>query len=142
MYNVHIVDPFSMLLSTIPYSELESLLSQQRYFNLAVCFLIAFLSLSNILLNCAKDCFVGSGFFLPFLVALKLAFSDPSFSYFRQSLMLWVVRVLPCFLQRLQCFLVQVFLGTLTVDSEGSLSEWSIFRNHGGLDTWAVESAW
>jgi hypothetical protein len=84
---------------------------------------------------------VGSGFFLPFLVALKLAFSDPSFSYFRQSLMLWVVCVPPCFLQWLQCFLVQAFLGTLTVE-EGSLSEQSIFRNHGGLDTWAVEPAW
>ncbi len=81
-----------------------------------LCFLIAFSSLSKFLLNCTKDCFTGLGSFLSFLAAWKSAISVLSSSYFRQSFVLCVVCGPPCFLQRLQCFLVQAFLGTLAVD--------------------------
>ncbi len=102
-----------MLLDPIPYSESKSLSLHQHFFHLVYCYLIAFLSLSIFLLNYAKDYFMGLGFLLPFLAAQKSGFSIPSFSYLRQSLVLSVVYVPPGFLQSLQCFLVQAFLGTL-----------------------------
>jgi hypothetical protein len=107
---------FPMLPNPISYSESESLSLQQLFFPLVLCLLIAFLSLSNFLLNCAKDCFEQLGFSLPFLAERKLDFSVLSFSYLQQSLVLCVGYMPPCFLQRLQCFLVRAFLGTLAVD--------------------------
>ncbi len=80
-------------------------------------FLDAFSSFSNCLHIYAKDCFAGVGFFLPFLVAWKLAFSDPSFSYLQQSFVLCIVYAPPSFFQRSQCFLKQTFFGTLVIDS-------------------------
>jgi hypothetical protein len=61
--------------------------------------------------------FAGLVFTPPFFAARISAFSDPSFSYLWQSIVLCVVCVPPCFLQRLQCFLVQAFLATLAVHS-------------------------
>ncbi len=106
-----------MLPNPIPYSESESLSLQQRILFLASCFLMAFSSLSIFLLNRTKDCLAEFGFFPPFLVVRKLDFSVPSFSNQQQSLVLCLVCVPPCFMHRLQCFLVQVFLGTLAVVS-------------------------
>ncbi len=101
----------------IPYSELKSLSSLQCFFPLAPCFLIAFSSFSSFLLNCAKECLAGLGFFLPFLAAHTSDFSILSFSYLRQSFVLCMVHVPPCFLQRLQCFLEWTFFRNLSVDS-------------------------
>ncbi len=105
-----------MLPNPIPYSKSESLLLQGHFFCLASCFLIAFLSLSIFFITCAKDCFVESGFFPPFLAAGMMGFSVPSFSDLQQSLVLCVVHAAPCFLQRSYCFLVWAFLGTLPVE--------------------------
>jgi hypothetical protein len=110
------ISTFTMLPNPILYSELESLLLWQHFFHLASYFLIAFSSLSIFLLNCGKECLVGLGFSLPFLAVRKLDFSVPFFLYLRQSLVLYVVCIPPCFLQRLQFFLLQVFWGTLPVD--------------------------
>ena len=74
-----------MLPDRIPYSESESLLLLWHFRFFVSFFLIAFSSLSYFLLNCAKDCFVGLGFFPPFLAARKLDFSVSSFSNRRQS---------------------------------------------------------
>jgi hypothetical protein len=70
-----------MLSKPIPYSDLESLSIRHHFFHLASHFLIAFLSLPIFLLNCAKECFGGLGFFLPFSAVRKPDFSVPSFSY-------------------------------------------------------------
>ncbi len=119
---VFLMDPptliftFSMLPDPIPYSELESLLLWQYCFLFVLCFLIIFLKLSNFLLHCTKDCLVGLCFCLPLLAARKSAFSAPSFLYLQQSFVLYVVYAPPWFLQRLQCFLMWAFLGTLVVD--------------------------
>ncbi len=91
---------FSMLPDPIPYSESESLSLRRRFRFLVSRFLRTFSILSNFLLNCAKDCFVGLGFFPSFLAARKSAFSIPSFSKRQQSRVLWVVYVPPCFLHR------------------------------------------
>ncbi len=80
---------------------------------LGVFFLDYLLELSDFLLNCAKDCFTGLGFFLPFLAARKSDFSVPSFSKRWQSQELCVLYVPPCFLHRLQCFSARTFFGTL-----------------------------
>ncbi len=102
-----------MLPNPIPYSESE-LLSLLRRFRFLVSFsLITFSSLSNFSLNCAKDCFVGLGFFPLFIAARKSDFSIPSLSRQRQSQVLCAVYTPSCFLQRLQCFLVRTFFGTL-----------------------------
>jgi len=103
---------FSMLPGPIPYSESESLSLRRRFRFLVSCFLRTFSSLSNFSFNCAKDCFVGLGFFLPFLVARKSVFSVPSFLKRQQSRVLWVVCAPPCFLHRSQCFSVRAFFGT------------------------------
>ena len=95
-----------MLPNPIPYSESESVLLRQHFFLLVSCFLIAFSSLSIFSHNCAKDCFVGLDFLAPFLVAWKLDFSFPFFSYLQQSCVLCVVYAPPCFLQRSQCLLL------------------------------------
>ncbi len=108
-----------MLPNPIPYSELESLSLLWRFRFLVSFFLRTFLSLSNFLLNCAKDCFVGLGFFPPFLVARKSDFSVPSFSKRRQSQVLCVVYVPPCFLHKSQCFSVRTFFGTLGLSVPG-----------------------
>ncbi len=108
---------FHMLPNPIPYSELELLFFLWHFFNLTVCFLIAFLSLSYFSLICTKEFFAGLGFFLPFFAVQKLASSDLSFSYLWQSLVLCIVCVPPCFLHRLQCFSVWAFLGTLAIVS-------------------------
>ncbi len=105
-----------MLPDPILYSELESLSSLRHFLDLALDFLIAFSSLSNFSVNWAKDCLAGLGFFQPFLVAWKLAFSDPSFSNLWQSFVLCIVCVPPCFLQRSWSFSKWTFLGTLVVD--------------------------
>ena len=63
-----------MLPDPIPYSESESVSLWQCFFLLASCFLITFSSLSIFSHSCAKDCFVGLGFFVPFLVAQKTHF--------------------------------------------------------------------
>ncbi len=55
-----------MLPNPIPYSESKLLSLLRRFHFLVSFFLITFLSLSNFLLNCGKDCFVGLGFFPPF----------------------------------------------------------------------------
>jgi hypothetical protein len=44
-------------------------------------------SFSNFLLDCTKEFFAGLGFFLPFLAAWILAFSDLPFLYLHQSFM-------------------------------------------------------
>jgi hypothetical protein len=98
-----------MLPDPIPYLEPELLSLRRRFRFLVSCFLRTFSSLSNFLLNCAKDCFVGLGFSPPFLAAQKSAFSVPSFSKRQQSRVLWVVYAPPCFLHRSQCFLVHTF---------------------------------
>jgi hypothetical protein len=108
---------FPMLPDPIPYLESESLSSLRHFLDLAVDFLIAFMSLSNFSLNWAKDCLAGLGFFPPFVAARKSAFSDLSFSCLRQSFVLCIVCMPPCFLQRLQCFSKRTFLGILVVDS-------------------------
>ncbi len=106
-----------MLPDPIPYFKLKSLLLQQRFFHLASCFLIAFSSLSDFQPNCAIDWFVGLGLFLPFFAAQESDFFVSTFLYLQLFVVLYVVHVHPCFLQRLQCFfLVQAFLGTLAVD--------------------------
>jgi hypothetical protein len=110
---------FSMLPDPIPYSELESLLLRRRFRFLVSCFLRTFSSLSNFSLNCGKDCFVGLGFFPPFLAAQESAFSIRSFSKQRQLQVLWVVYAPPCFLHRSQCFLVRTFFGTLRLSVPG-----------------------
>ncbi len=99
---------FSMLPDPIPYSESESLSLRRRFRFLVSCFLRTFSSLSNHLLNCAKDCFVGLGFFLPFLAARR-----------QQSRVLWVVYAPPCFLHRSQCFSVRTFFRTLRFSVPG-----------------------
>jgi hypothetical protein len=71
---------FPMLPDPIPYSELESLLLQQHFRFLVSFFLSTFSSVSNVLLNCAKDCLVGLGFFPPFLAARKSDFIPFSLS--------------------------------------------------------------
>jgi hypothetical protein len=48
------ISTFPVLPNLIPYLELELLSSLQRFLDLALNFLIAFLSLSNFLLNWAK----------------------------------------------------------------------------------------
>ena len=101
-----------MLPDPIPYSESESLLLRWRFRFLVSFFLSTFSSLSNFSLNCAKDCFVGLGFFPPFLAAQKSDFSVLSFSKRRQSRVLCVVHAPQCFLHRSQCFLVPSFFGT------------------------------
>ncbi len=68
------ITTFPMLPGPIPYTESESLLLWQSFFCLAFCFLISFSSLSILLLNCMKDCFVGLGFFPPFLVVQSWIF--------------------------------------------------------------------
>jgi hypothetical protein len=107
------ITTFPMLPDPIPYSESESLSLRRRFRFLVSFFLITFSSLSNFLLNCAKDCFVGLGFFPPFLAARKSDFSVLSFSKRRQLQILCIVYAPPCFLQRLQYFLVRTFFGTL-----------------------------
>jgi len=108
-----------MLPDPIPYSESESL-SLRRHFRFLVSrFLRTFSSLSNLLLNYAKDCFVELVFFSPFLAARKSVFSIPSFSKRRQSRVLWVVCAPPCFLHRSQCFSVRAFFGTLGLSVPG-----------------------
>ncbi len=102
-----------MLPNPIPYSESESLLLQRCFHFLVSFFLITFSSWSNYSLNCAKDCFTGLCFFPSFLATRKLDFSVPSFSKRRQLGVLCVVYAPPCFLPRLQCFLVRAFFGTL-----------------------------
>jgi hypothetical protein len=83
---------FPMLPDQIPcFSELELLLSLQRFFDLVHCFFIAFLSFPNFLLICKKEFLVVLGFFPPFLAAWKLAFSNLSFSYLQQCLLLCIV---------------------------------------------------
>ena len=104
-----------MLPDPIPYSELESLSLLRRFRFLVSFFLITFSSLSNFLLNCAKECFTGLGFFPPFLAVRKSDFSVPSFLNRRQSLVLCIVNASPCFLQRSQCFLARAFFGTLAL---------------------------
>ena len=110
---------FSMLPDPIPYLESESLSLRRRFRFLVSCFLRTFLSLSNLSLNWAKDCFAGLGFFPPFLAAWKSNFSVPSFSKQRQSRVLCVVCVPPCFLHRSQCFSVRTFFGTLGLSVPG-----------------------
>ncbi len=90
-------DPiFLVLPDPIPYSESELLSSLQRFLDLRDAFLRAFSSLSNFLLNWAKDCLVRLGLLPAFLAALKLAFTILSFLYLRQSLILCVVCIPPC----------------------------------------------
>jgi hypothetical protein len=113
------ITTFSMLPDPIPYLESESLSLRRRFRFLVSRFLRTFSSLSNSSLNCAKDCFVGLGFFLPFLAARKSAFSVPFFSKRQQSQVLWVVCVPPCFLHRSQCFSVRTFFGTLGLSVPG-----------------------
>jgi hypothetical protein len=129
---------FPMLPDPIPYSEPEWLLLQRCFRFLLSCFLVTFSSLSNFLLNCAKDCFVGLGFFPPFLEARKLDFSVPSFSKRRQSRVLCVVYAPPCFLHRSQCYLVRTFFGTLGLSVPGCLipffSLCEAFSSREGLD--------
>jgi hypothetical protein len=110
---------FPMLPNPIPYLESESLSLQRRFRFLVSRFLSTFSSLSNFSLNCAKDCFVGLGFFPPFLAARKLDFSVPSFSKQWQSGVLCVVYAPPCFLHRSQCFSVSTFFGTLGLSVPG-----------------------
>jgi hypothetical protein len=106
----------------VPYlSELELLSSLRRFFVLVPCFLITFSSFSNFLLICTKEFFAGLGFFLPFLAVQKLAFSDPSFSYLQQPFVFCILYTPPRLLQRLDCFLMQSFYGTLAVDSAPGL---------------------
>ncbi len=87
---------FPMLPDPIPYLESELLSLRRRFRFLVSRFLRTFSSLSNFSLNCAKDCFVGLGFFPPFLAARKLECSVPSFSKRRQSRVLCVVYAPPC----------------------------------------------
>ncbi len=110
---------FPMLPDPIPYSESELLLLRRRFRFLVSFFLSTFLSLSNFSLNCAKDCFVGLGFFPPFLAARKLDFSIPSFSKRQQLRVLCVVYAPPCFMHRSQCFSVRTFFGTLGLSVPG-----------------------
>ncbi len=70
-----VITIFLMLPKPIPYSESDSLSLLQRFCFLVSFFLITFSSLSNFLLNCTKDCFMGLGFFPPFLAARKSDFS-------------------------------------------------------------------
>ena len=107
------IPSFPMLPNPIPYSELESISLWQYFFFLASCFMIAFLSCSIFLHNCAKDCFVGLGFLASFLVAQKLDFSFLFFSYLQQSCVLCMVCVSECFLHRSRCFSEWAFLGIL-----------------------------
>jgi len=113
------ITTFSMLPDPIPYSESESLSLRRRFRFLVSRFLRTFSSLSNLSLNWAKDCFVGMGFFPPFLAARKSDFSVPSFSKRRQSRVLCVVYAPPCFLHRSQCFSVRTFFGTLGLSVPG-----------------------
>jgi hypothetical protein len=103
---------FLVLLNLIPYSESELLSSLRRFLDLRDAFSRVFLSLSNFLLNWAKDCLARFGFIPAFLVAQKSAFTVPSFLYLQQSLVLCVVCMPPCFLHRLQCLSKRTFLGT------------------------------
>jgi hypothetical protein len=107
------ITTFPMLPDPILYLELESLSLLRRFCFLVSFFLITFSSLSNFLLNCAKDCFVGLGFFPPFLAAWKSDFSVLSFLKRRQSRVLCAVYAPPCFLHRPQCYSVRAFFGTL-----------------------------
>jgi hypothetical protein len=100
----------------ITYSELESLSSLRHFLDLRDAFLRDFLSLSNFLLNWAKDCLAGLGLLPALLVVQKLAFADPSFSYLQQSLVACIVCTPPCFLHSLQCFSKRTFLETLVID--------------------------
>jgi hypothetical protein len=121
---------FPMLPDPIPYSESELLSLRWRFRFLVSCFLRTFSSLSNFSLNCVKDCFVGLGFFPPFLAARKSDFSVPSFSKQRQSRVLCVVYAPPCFLHRLQCFLVCTFFGTLGLSVPGRFVPSSCCAKH------------
>ncbi len=104
---------FPMLPNPIPYSELESLSLRRRFRFLVSRFLRTFSNLSNFSLNCTKDCFVGLGFFPPFLAARKSDF------LFRQLRVLCVVYTPPCFLHRPQCFLVRPFFRNLGLSVQG-----------------------
>ncbi len=108
-----------MLPNPIPYLELESLSLLRRFRFLVSFFLSTFSSLSNFLLNCAKDCFVGLGFFPPFLAARKSDYFVPSCSKRRQWQVLCVVYAHPFFLHRSQCFSVRTFFGTLGLSVPG-----------------------
>ncbi len=74
------------------------------------------MSFSIFFVSYVKFWFMGFAFFLPFLAAQKSDFSFPSFSNLRQSRLLCVVHVPPCFLHRLQFFSKQTYLGTLAVE--------------------------
>jgi hypothetical protein len=108
---------FPMLPNPISYSKLESLLLHQHFFHLVSCFLIPFLRLSILLLNCAKKLLCRIGFVSAFLGSTETRFLCFIFLLSMTSLLLYVVYAPACFLQRLQCFLVKTFLRTLPVDS-------------------------
>ncbi len=116
MVSPKLISIFLVLPNPTPYSELALLSSYWCFLDFLLTILRDFLSLSNLLLNCVKFCHSGLGFFLPFLMAQKSAFNFLSFSYLRQSLVLCVVCMPPCFLHRLQCFSKQTFLRTLAID--------------------------
>jgi hypothetical protein len=101
---------FLVLPNPISYLLSELLLSLRRLFDLWEAFLRVFSNLSTFLLNWSNDCFAGLGFLPAFLAAQKLAFTVPSFSYLRQSLVACVVCVPPCFLHSLQDFSKWTFL--------------------------------
>ncbi len=100
---------FLVLPNPISYSLSELLLSLWDFLDLWEAFLSVFSNLSNFLLNWANS-FAGLGFLHAFLAVQKLAFTVPSFSYLRQSLVACVVCTLPCFLHSSQDFLKRTFL--------------------------------
>ncbi len=116
MVSPKFITTFPLLPNPIPYLELESLKLWQHFFLVVSCFLITFLSLSIFSLNCARDCFMGLGFFLHLLVAKKSDFSVPSFLSYGNSFYCAFLYAPPCFLLRLQCFLVQAFFGALPLE--------------------------
>ncbi len=88
-----------MLPDPIPCFESESLSLQRCFRFLVSFFLVTFSSQSELLLNCAKDCFMGLDFFPPFLAARKSDFSVPPFLKRWQSQESCVVHAPPCLLQ-------------------------------------------
>ncbi len=105
---------FSMLPNPIPYLESESLSLLRRFRILVSFFLITFLSLSNFLLNCAKDCFKRIGFLSAFLSGAEIGFFCSVFLE-TMSIASIVRRV------RASMFLAQVtvFLGTHLLRDSG-----------------------
>jgi hypothetical protein len=109
----NLTSTFPMLPDPISNSELESLSLRRRFFP------VALLPSQTCPISCSIAQKTALWDWFSFHISWWCKYLDfliPYFWYLQQSFVLCVVYVPPYFLQRLQCFLVQAFLGTLVVD--------------------------